>query len=227
MTKNATLTDRELDRIERTLGARKSAAQREAILRAESNKAIKELAASFSTRALKAIVDPRKVLRNPNTGVEIAPANDDHGPRERLRHDGVAVEGNRLPHARILSGSVIDRMLHRGELASDDDEARRLWNAAERLRSTFRIAYADPSVTMDLERIPGGQLGSISDLRVDAQRKLKRVRLHLGPAMFEVLENVIRYDKTASQAMKPGFKKRSVMDMVRWCLEELAECYGV
>lgn len=188
--------------------------------------------AAYASSPQTVIKDPSKLLRDPKTGVMIAAANDDRGPAERLRHDVVGLEGDnpQMRHARVLTASPLDRMLHRRELAwSRKGDHRRLWNAGDRFRQDYQVAFAEPRVVADLlgVKVDGGG-DTIHDARMGAQLRLKKAEKALGWGNYWLLREVCGRDRPPTEVLINHTMKQKgdPMTIFRWCLEWLATHYG-
>lgn len=174
--------------------------------------------------------DPTRLMRDPKTGLILAPSNDDYGTPERRGHDTVEIEGEKAQaHARVVTATVLDTMLHRKELDFDKKEGdhHRLWLAGDRLRRDFHMAGMEPRVISTLTQLPAGK-GELSDNAIDARRRIKLAGQAVGPVLEPILVHVVCHDQPATRwGKRRGWRADlEAMTLFRAALQALAFHYG-
>ncbi|MDY0882293.1 DUF6456 domain-containing protein [Dongia soli] len=194
-----------------------------------ARKKIRKDIRSYAIKPSDVVTDPAVILRD-RAGVAIAVSNDDFGTTERRQHGEVKIEKeNSDTHARVMTATVLDTMLNRRELDFDKESGdhQRLWLAGDQLRRDFHIAGMQPRVVSTLMQLPAGK-GEMSDMAIDARRRIMLAGRAVGPVLEPILVHVICHDLPAKHYGRGRGLRAEIANitMFRAAIATLAYHYG-
>lgn len=147
----------------------------------------------------------------------------DEGPRERWQHgDETLVEPTEeagRSRVVVLTQDALDRYFRRGQLAAEDVENRRLYDAGVRLRGDFQRAGLTQNLVAPYnDLVSGGSVQGFLGVREDAYRAWRAAIQAVGPiAANEVI---------AVCCLGEPVGKGARMEILRRGLAVLARHYG-
>lgn len=137
------------------------------------------------------------LMRDPRSGVEIAPRGGDSGPQERWQHDSgervdIVAGGELRRVVRVTSQTPLDRYHTRREITATQ------WRAGDRLRRDFYFGHRPQRLTAAYAEPGGGGADDWSERRLQARADYLAAMAAVGTVLAAVLMHVVCLDGRAS-----------------------------
>ena len=142
---------------------------------------------------------------------------------ERTQHNTIEERVGRSGKRKriVVDGTSLDYYLRNSVINKNQ------YHAGVRLYTLWRVAGIEGSITMKWDMLPSSTSYDGTDRSAIARRDVYLLAQEMGQDMFRVVENVCCYDMMATEwAEKEGRKKRSAIDILRFCLDGLDNAFS-